>query len=188
MAPDKATFLALLNQGEQGDSAAWAQAAPHLGTYLPPTHEAWARYGNGTHRVAQLMLENHFGTAKGPFSRLAIERQMRALITDLAGPTPSPLEQLLAERVGVTWLYLHLAEEWYLTHCAGLHLVQHMYHERRIAMAHSRYLAAVRSLAQIRRLPEPNVQVNIAEQQLNVAAIAPAQPHQHHAGRSAHQG
>ena len=33
--------------------------------------------------------------------------------------------------------------------------------------AHRRYLSAIRSLAQVRRLLSPSIQVNIAEQQIN---------------------
>ncbi|MGD9893490.1 MAG: hypothetical protein AB7R89_17845 [Dehalococcoidia bacterium] len=36
--------------------------------------------------------------------------------------------------------------------------------------AQRRYLAAIRTLAQVRRLLVPNVQVNIAENQINVAS------------------
>ena len=44
-----------------------------------------------------------------------------------------------------------------------------------ITASHTRYLTAIRTLAQVRRLPVPNVQVNIAREQVNVAAITPVQ-------------
>jgi hypothetical protein len=53
-------------------------------------------------------------------------------------------------------------------------------------MAQSRFLPAIRTLAQVRRLQVPAVQVNIAEQQLNVAAITPAH-HSHDATRAQNQ-
>jgi hypothetical protein len=64
-------------------------------------------------------------------------------------------------------------------------LTQAVFHQHRITAAHNRYLSAIRTLAHVRRLQAPHVQVNIAEQQLNVAAIASAQPHQQHTERTA---
>ena len=54
-------------------------------------------------------------------------------------------------------------------------LTQATFHQHRITVAHNRYLSAIRTLAQVRRLQVPAMQVNIAEQQLNVAGIASAQ-------------
>ncbi len=44
-------------------------------------------------------------------------------------------------------------------------------YQRRIERAQQRYLAAIKALAQVRRLVVPMVQVNIAEQQ-NIAQVA----------------
>jgi hypothetical protein len=52
---------------------------------------------------------------------------------------------------------------------AELTLRQAEFHQKRITMAHNRYLSAIRTLAQVRRLGVPAVQVNIGEQQVNVA-------------------
>jgi hypothetical protein len=40
--------------------------------------------------------------------------------------------------------------------------------ERRVTQCQKRYLAAVKALAQVRRLMRPFIQVNIAEKQINV--------------------
>ena len=51
------------------------------------------------------------------------------------------------------------------------------FYQRRLSLAQSRYLSAIRTLAQVRRLQVPAVQVNIAREQLNVAALgAPRRP------------
>lgn len=42
-------------------------------------------------------------------------------------------------------------------------------HQRKIDAAHRRFLSAVRTLAQIRKLALPNLQVNIGQNQVNVA-------------------
>ena len=51
----------------------------------------------------------------------------------------------------------------------GGRIVQGEYWQRMQDRAHRRYLAAIRSLAQVRRLLTPAMQVNIAEQQVNIA-------------------
>ena len=83
------------------------------------------------------------------------------------------------------WLHLHGVEAIYVQNMSTFSLMQHDFYQRRLSMAQRRYLSAITALAQVRRLQAPNVQVNIAEQQLNVAAIAPAQPHRPHAERIA---
>jgi hypothetical protein len=45
------------------------------------------------------------------------------------------------------------------------------YHQRRQDRAQRRYLEAIRTLAQVRRLLAPTVQLNIAEQQ--IVTVAP---------------
>ena len=47
-------------------------------------------------------------------------------------------------------------------------LQQAAFHQARISKAQARYLAAIRTLAQVRRLGVPVVQVNIGGQQVNV--------------------
>ncbi len=46
---------------------------------------------------------------------------------------------------------------------------KHMHYQRRINHAHRRYLSAIQSLAQVRRLGGKPVQVNIGNQQVNVS-------------------
>jgi hypothetical protein len=43
------------------------------------------------------------------------------------------------------------------------------YHQRKIDRAHARLLSAVRTLAQVRKLAVPALQLNIAKKQVNVA-------------------
>ena len=104
---------------------------------------------------------------------------------ELAGHAPTPVEALLVDRIVICWMHLHYAETIYVQNMQDYSLPQAAFHQHRITAAHNRYLSAIRTLAHVRRLQAPHVQVNIAEQQLNVAAIAPAQPHQPHAERIA---
>lgn len=117
------------------------------------------------------------------FTQELCRKQCAALARALAGADPTPLETLLVDRIVVCWLHLHYAETIYAQNLPALSLIQATFYQQRITAAHNRYLSAIRTLAQVRRLQVPNVQVNIAGQQLNVAALTSAHQRQHHAER-----
>ena len=76
-------------------------------------------------------------------------------------------ERLLVDRVVACWLQVHYADAVYAQGMKDLTFNQGDYYQRRQDRAHRRYLSAIRSLAQVRRLLSPSIQVNIAEQQIN---------------------
>jgi hypothetical protein len=45
------------------------------------------------------------------------------------------------------------------------------YYQRRMARTHHRYLTAIKTLAVVRKLAVPVLQVNIAKKQVNVAGV-----------------
>jgi hypothetical protein len=47
------------------------------------------------------------------------------------------------------------------------------YYQRSLERAQKRYLAAIKTLAQVRKLAVPVLQVNIARKQVNVAGACP---------------
>ena len=94
-------------------------------------------------------------------------RFVAGLRQDLSLDGDSPLERLLIDRVVLSYLHLHVIEA-SSTDGMGVGMVEA--HQKRIDRAQRRYLAAVKSLAQIRRLLRPSVQVNIAEKQINVVS------------------
>lgn len=102
-----------------------------------------------------------------PMNSALFEAHAERLRTDLLGACPSSLERLLVERIVVCWLLanqLDLADA-----CAGSRsLTLAEFDGKRADRAHRRFLAAVKTLAEVRRLAAPTVQVNIAERQLNV--------------------
>jgi hypothetical protein len=66
--------------------------------------------------------------------------------TELAGPTPTPLEKLLVERIVTCWLQLQDAD----IRCArakDLNINQADYHQRRIDHSHKRFLSGIKTLA-----------------------------------------
>ena len=94
-----------------------------------------------------------------------------ALQKELEGPDPSALERLLVERVVACWIDTNMVDR-IVTHVqAGSEerLYQWTYYQKRQERAQRRFLAACKALAQVRRLLRVNIQVNIAEKQINIA-------------------
>jgi hypothetical protein len=110
---------------------------------------AWIQVLAGTDLVAQEVLA----------------QQLQVLKAELGGPSPTPLEQLLIDRIVVTWVQVCQADLW-----AAQHVTQHdTWIAQRQDRAQGRLLTAVKALAQVRKLLRPRtaIQVNIA-QQVNV--------------------
>jgi hypothetical protein len=53
----------------------------------------------------------------------------------------------------------------------SLTIKQNDYHQRRMDAAHRRYLSALRTLAVVRKLAVPVLQVNIARKQVNIGSL-----------------
>jgi hypothetical protein len=107
---------------------------------------------------------------ENPAVREAIHCKLAALEAELAGPDPTTLERLLAERAAICWFQVHRYEV-LLEDAQDLTFRQTEFHLRRIDRAHARFLAACRTLAAVRKLGLPAIQVNIAREQVNVAAL-----------------
>ena len=99
--------------------------------------------------------------------------KLKLLREEVGGPNPTALERLLTERVVACWLFLYYAEN-IMTQTLKSSMEWCEFHQRRIDHAHKRYLSAIRSLAQIRKLALPVLQVNIARKQVNIAGAVPA--------------
>jgi hypothetical protein len=100
--------------------------------------------------------------------REAVSRKLELLRAELADPKPTPLERLLVERILSCWLHLHYLALIYAER-DGLGWELGGYYQRSIDRAHKRYLSAIRTLAVVRKLALPVLQVNIARKQVNVA-------------------
>jgi hypothetical protein len=103
-----------------------------------------------------------------------LRRKAGALREEVVGSDPSPLERLLAERVVICWLQLHYAEQKYAEVALGnasadMAWAQEEWHQKRIDRLQRRYIGAIKGLAQVRKLLKPGIQINVAEQQVNVS-------------------
>jgi hypothetical protein len=102
----------------------------------------------------------------------AARRKMELLRAELLGPGATPVEQLLVERVVACWLQVQDAELRYAQGQDKLNIRQADYYQRRIDAANRRYLAALKTLALVRKLAVPALQINLARKQVNIAAPA----------------
>ena len=113
--------------------------------------------------------------------------QMERDAEELAGPNPSPLEKVLAERIAISRFRCY----YYECLCAmGLRkdtLNVDAHKHKRLAAAQKDFLSACRTLAQVRKLELPFVQVNVAERQQVQNLIVPGGPHERSGDVPAHR-
>jgi hypothetical protein len=162
--PDAETFVALVRRADRGEREALA-AVRSLAVRLP---DLWEALGGDLARDTQRALLRAMVGARR-VTREAIEHQMSVLRRELLGSQPTSLERLLVERICTVWLQMHHADAMYIaslraemTHDNGVYL------QEQVDRAQKRYLAAIRALAQVRKLLAPTVQINVAQQQVNV--------------------
>src|SRR5262245_50100575 len=138
----------LLFRAQQGDQS----VLPQLRAVLDGRPGLWRQLGDlaGHARDALLAL------ASGPslLARESIRRRLQEVQAQLAGPAPSPLESLLAERAALCWAQSYLADVDTMAkqRAGGPEAAQA---DRRAAVCQTRYLAAVRQLALVRKLLRP---------------------------------
>jgi hypothetical protein len=153
----------LIGKAEKGDK----NALPTLREWLDEHPQVAQDFGDLA-KISRDSLVKAISGTKNLLLPEVIQRKMHAMRQELAGSEPSPVERLLVERIVLCWLHLHYAETLYAQNMQELTLRQAEFHQKRITMAHNRYLSAIRTLAQVRRLGVPAVQVNVGEQQVNI--------------------
>ena len=120
-------------------------------------------------------LQNQLIERLSPFksAQIAIEKQTEAVRDGLGYQGAPQLEQLLINHTVLCWLRLQDVESSYsYAMQASLPLSQADYWDRHLSAAQRRYLRAIETLARVRRLLNPTLQVNIAAEggrQLNVS-------------------
>ena len=113
--------------------------------------------------------------AEEPLNQEVMAERARLLALELAGHNPTPLEVLLSERVASLWVLVELQEmlgaAWYNREIEKRPSPAYMLQMVRLQeSAHRRYLAAIKTLAQVQKMRGPaRVQVNIGENQVNVS-------------------
>lgn len=157
----------LIKSARAGDVRALAALKEKLGPALPQWYE---EIGDLAKAAETSLLDRMVGDDL--LAKDALRKKMRELEKELAGPHPTPLEKLLAQRISACWLMLHYSETVYAQNMGNLNIRWAEFHQRRIDRAHRRYLSAIKALAQVRRLLYPSaVQVNVGVKQVNVVQV-----------------
>ncbi len=101
--------------------------------------------------------------------KASLQTGWEQLQRDLARPSDGPLERLLIQQIVLAWLKLAYTEHHHrhFLMTGNVPITQSDFWERRLSAAQRRFLRASETLARVRRLQLPAVQVNIAEQQVN---------------------
>lgn len=158
-------FLDVYDRAKAGDETALAR----LRQQLNAVPQAWEEAGNLALQAEHVLI----GLAAGDDAmvREAIERKIGRLKADFGWDDVSPEERLLVDRVAICWLEVHYADTVHARHVKTRNPPLLDCLQRHQDRAQRRYLSAIKTLVQVRRLLVPPVQVNIAQQQVNVAEL-----------------
>ena len=147
-------------------------------TVLATTSTGGIAVSKGLPKLGDLILVSYLQKVLGENGKHLDEAMegYRTMRRELEGPNPTPLERLAVDRVAVCHAALHRTEMLIAFSTQPVSIENMDAYEDRISRLQTRYLQAVRALAQIRKLDLPNVQINIGEKQVNVGSLSgPAQ-------------
>jgi hypothetical protein len=137
----------------------------------------WQLAGDLTQQAQRSALANVNWGKSRTLVRESVEAGMEQIRRDLGYSTAPALERLLIEQVVTAWLRLGICElEYSQIHNGSLSLAKATYWNHALESAQRRYLRAIESLARVRRLKVPALQVNVAQpgaRQMNVATAGP---------------
>lgn len=135
----------LLGRAAGGDQ----EAMPELRAALDHRSEVWQRLGDlAAH--AELAWVGEIAGANPALAEV-LTRKVGSLKEDLGGPTPSPLERLLIDRVAACWLQIHHADLAAARPVDATAEGRERLRKRQEA-AERRYSGAIEALARVRRL------------------------------------
>jgi hypothetical protein len=140
-----------LQRAQQGDTT----VLPELRAVLDTRRDLWQEVGDLACHAELTMVRLVAG--ENLFMQEAVLRRLAELKKALAGDSPSPLERLLVDRIGVCWLQTHHADldaASARVRDQGASSVS-LYAQRRLDSAHRRYLLAVKQLTLVRKLLGP---------------------------------
>lgn len=143
-----------------------AETRKMLDDFLKSDPAIWRAAGDMVEQAARHLI----GKAGGSYAvKSSMSKGWEQLPIDLARPGDGELERLLIQQVVIAWLHLGYIEYQYSTVVTtpDLTIKRGEYWERRLSAAQRRYLRATETLARVRRLQLPAVQVNIGAQQVN---------------------
>lgn len=142
---EQAKLNELLSKAEQGDRS----VVPELKKMLDAHPEIWEYYGDLALQAQESWLQLATGTDL--FLQDSVGRKLEALKEKLAGPAPTPLEELLVDRIAICWLQVNYADALAAQTNPSVPILQSTLQKRQTGAQH-RYLRAIQSLATVRKL------------------------------------
>jgi hypothetical protein len=156
-------FLNLLDSTNVDKPAKKDVAA--LRRFLREHPELWAYVGDLAEQAILHLIE---AMGAKPAMTESLKTGYKEVIKGLGLTTSPPLERLLIQQVVMAWLRLAYVEYQYTSITDGDQLIRRVDHwERRLNAAQRRFLRACSTLARIRKLNLPPIQVNIGQNQIN---------------------
>jgi len=144
-------------------------AVAELRSYLQAMPDLCVALGDTTLHLQNRLVDR---IAPHPVNQIALRQQTTAVRDGLGRQGAPQLEQLLIDHAVLCWLRLQDVELSYSSAMdRSLSLDQADYWDRHLSAAQRRYLRALETLARVRRLLNPTLQVNIAAdggQQVNL--------------------
>lgn len=128
----------------------------------------WQAAGNMATITTARLIQDAAG--ENDFMKLSMTRGCAAIKERLGYDESPMLEQLLIEVVVLVWLRWGLVEYRYTNVVSKEHTLPiGDYWERKLSASQRRYLRALTTLARVRKLELSPMQINIADQQVNIA-------------------
>ncbi len=159
---------ALARKAEDGDAGAKRELRRAVKESAP---EVIARCSNIARNYRRVVADT--ATGRDPLAREAIVERARRMAGEIAGENPTPLETLLAERIASLWVLVEAQEAllfaWYSRENMGKTSPAFVIQMCRIQESTGRrYLAAIKTLAQVRKLQANTpalhlTQINVGE-------------------------
>jgi hypothetical protein len=115
-----------------------------------------------------LMIKNIMGGVE--VAEIGLEEYLVTIRDDMGYHEAPIMEKLLIENIVTTWLRVQYCESqlaFMMGKDRSIKVLE--FWERRLSMAQRRYLASCETLAKVRKMKIPVVQVNIGDKQVNVA-------------------
>ena len=140
----KATLSDLVAKANAGDRNALVE----LRAFLDQHPEIHKTVGDLTRRAEDVWLDLLVGN--DVLGRESVRRELTSLKTDLTGEHPAALEKLLVDEIGLCYLAQRQAQ--IAASTTGGSIVQAAFRLRRAESAQKRYLASMKTLANLRAL------------------------------------
>jgi hypothetical protein len=118
-------------------------------------------------KATEMLIQNAAGQDVTKERRQEYRREIDDYAAELAGPDPTPTERALAEAAATSWFALRTAEMLAAAVDSDRRAARTEGYHRRLDRAHRRFITTIKTLALVRRLAGPAVQINVARQQVN---------------------